>query len=149
MKQLLIFICEFFLQLGKLQIKTEQRDKRENLFSNSLFGTTHLSQNQASLLSTAVRKVKNRSGLIEKRPVTCLECSEEFCFNGCGDFNYDLFVRVPVYPTAQIVKPGAPEAKGKKGKGKKFKRQGKSVEAPPRDKKKGKSKRKSSPSKKK
>lgn len=88
------------LQLGKLQIKTEQRDKRENLFSSSLFGTTNLTQNQASILATSVRKVKNRSGLIEKRPVTCLECGEEFCFTrGCSDFNYDMFVRVPVNPT--------------------------------------------------
>lgn len=91
-------------QLGKLQIKTEQRDKRDNLFSSSLFGTTNLTQNQASLLATAVRKVKNRSGLIEKRPITCLECSEEFCLSrGCSDFNYDLFVRVPVSQAAQQI----------------------------------------------
>lgn len=97
-------------QLGKLQIKTEQRDKRENLFSSSLFGTTNLTQNQASILATSVRKVKNRSGLIEKRPVTCLECGEEFCFTrGCSDFNYDMFVRVPVNPTSHPIgaKPGA------------------------------------------
>lgn len=134
------------MQLGKLQLKTEQRDKRENLFSNSLFGTTNLSQTQASLLSTAVRKVKNRSGLVEKRPITCLECSEEFCFNkGCGDFNYDLFVRVPVHQTPQVVvKPGV-TASGPKGRTKK-----KSVAAPTKEKKKkGKGKRKTSPSKKK
>lgn len=106
------------LKLGKLQIKTEQRDKRENLFSSSLFGTTNLTQNQASLLATSVRKVKNRSGLIEKRPVTCLECSEEFCFNrGCGDCSYDLFVRVPVNPavTKPIVGAGGGFPKGRKG----------------------------------
>ncbi|XP_058452688.1 uncharacterized protein LOC131431157 [Malaya genurostris] len=65
------------VELGKLQIKTEQRDKRENQ------------------LSSSVRKVKNRSGIIESRVFTCHECLEEFC-NGkvCLDFNYDLYTRV-------------------------------------------------------
>ncbi|XP_050079059.1 uncharacterized protein LOC126565892 [Anopheles maculipalpis] len=65
------------VELGKLQIKTIQRDKRENL------------------LATSVRKVKNRSGIIESRVFTCNECMEEFC-NGktCADFNYDLYTRV-------------------------------------------------------
>lgn len=151
------------VELGKLQIKTEQKDKRENLFSSSLFGSTNLTQNQASLLATSVRKVKNRSGLIEKRPVTCLECSEEFCFNrGCGDCSYDLFVRVPVNTTAQpaIGKPGtgafpkgrksgkSPDRSIKKGKKPtkgKVKRQDTNAD---KDKKKGKPKSKSSPSKK-
>lgn len=47
--------------MGKLQIKTELRDKREYM------------------LNAAVRKVKNKSGVIEMRPFTCPECSEEFC----------------------------------------------------------------------
>uniref|UniRef100_A0AAG5DKI0 Uncharacterized protein n=1 Tax=Anopheles atroparvus TaxID=41427 RepID=A0AAG5DKI0_ANOAO len=65
------------VELGKLQIKTIQRDKRENL------------------LATSLRKVKNRSGIIESRVFTCNECMEEFC-NGktCADFNYDLYTRV-------------------------------------------------------
>uniref|UniRef100_A0A182PDV2 Uncharacterized protein n=1 Tax=Anopheles epiroticus TaxID=199890 RepID=A0A182PDV2_9DIPT len=65
------------VELGKLQIKTIQRDKRENL------------------LATSVRKVKNRSGIIESRVFTCNECMEEFC-NGktCADFNYDLYTRI-------------------------------------------------------
>lgn len=73
------------MELGKLQIKTEQRDKRENQ------------------LSTSVRKVKNKSGIIESRIFTCNECAEEFC-NGkvCLDFNYDLYTRIA--PKAPIVK---------------------------------------------
>ncbi|XP_058823008.1 uncharacterized protein LOC131684295 [Topomyia yanbarensis] len=73
------------VELGKLQIKTEQRDKRENQ------------------LSSSVRKVKNRSGIIESRVFTCHECLEEFC-NGkvCLDFNYDLYTRV--VPKASIQK---------------------------------------------
>ncbi|XP_058123982.1 keratin, type II cytoskeletal 1 [Anopheles ziemanni] len=65
------------VELGKLQIKTIQRDKRENL------------------LATSLRKVKNRSGIIESRVFTCNECMEEFC-NGktCADFNYDLYTRI-------------------------------------------------------
>ncbi|XP_055592922.1 uncharacterized protein LOC129747481 [Uranotaenia lowii] len=65
------------VELGKLQIKTEQRDKRENQ------------------LSSSVRKVKTKAGIIESRVVTCNECLEEFC-NGkvCLDFNYDLYTRV-------------------------------------------------------
>lgn len=73
------------VELGKLQIKTEQRDKRENQ------------------LSSSVRKVKNKSGIIESRIFTCNECAEEFC-NGkvCLDFNYDLYTRIA--PKAPIVK---------------------------------------------
>uniref|UniRef100_A0A182W6B5 Uncharacterized protein n=1 Tax=Anopheles minimus TaxID=112268 RepID=A0A182W6B5_9DIPT len=73
------------VELGKLQIKTIQRDKRENL------------------LATSVRKVKNRSGIIESRVFTCNECMEEFC-NGktCADFNYDLYTRI--VPKAPLLK---------------------------------------------
>ncbi|XP_055641520.1 uncharacterized protein LOC129778575 [Toxorhynchites rutilus septentrionalis] len=73
------------VELGKLQIKTEQRDKRENQ------------------LSSSVRKVKNKSGIIESRIYSCSECMEEFC-NGkvCLDFNYDLYTRV--MPKAPIQK---------------------------------------------
>lgn len=65
------------IDLGKLQIKTEHRDKREYM------------------LNPAVRKVKNKSGVIETRVFTCPECSEEYC-NGrtCLDFNYDLYTRI-------------------------------------------------------
>lgn len=74
------------IELGKLQIRTEQRDKREYM------------------LNPAVKKVKNKSGVIEMRPTTCAECSEEYC-NGrtCIDFNYDLYTRIiPKDPTKMI-----------------------------------------------
>lgn len=47
------------------------------------------------MLNPAVRKVKNKSGIIETRIQTCPECSEEYC-NGrtCSDFNYDLYGRI-------------------------------------------------------
>lgn len=65
------------IELGKLQIRTEQRDKREHM-SNPV-----------------VKKVKNKSGVVEMRPITCAECSEEYC-NGrtCIEFNYDLYTRI-------------------------------------------------------
>lgn len=67
--------------MGKLQLKTELRDKREYI------------------LNAAVRKVKNKSGVIEMRPLTCPECSEEFCNGNINTiqckfklFNITLFV---------------------------------------------------------
>lgn len=47
------------------------------------------------MLNPAVRKVKNKSGVVEMRPITCAECGEEYC-NGrtCCDFNYDLYTRI-------------------------------------------------------
>lgn len=73
------------MELGKLQLKTEQRDKRE-----------------LQLTGSQVRKCKNKSGIIETRPLTCAECSEEFC-NGrsCCDFSYDLYTRVVPRPPAR------------------------------------------------
>lgn len=72
--------------MGKLQIRTEQRDKRE-FTSNPV-----------------VKKVKNKSGVVEMRPITCAECSEEYC-NGrtCIEFNYDLYTRIIPKDTAKIV----------------------------------------------
>lgn len=62
-----------------MQIKTEIREKRE------------LIQNPFS------KKVKNRSGIVETRIITCNDCLEEFCNgNYCNDFNYDGYLRVPV-----------------------------------------------------
>lgn len=63
--------------MGKLQIRSEQRDKRDYT------------------MNVAVKKVKNKSGIVEMRPITCPECSEEYC-NGrtCVDFNYDLYTRI-------------------------------------------------------
>lgn len=72
--------------MGKLQIKTEQRDKRD-----------YISNPQ-------VRKVKNKSGVVEMRPITCAECSEEYC-NGrtCMDFNYDLYTRIIPKDTTKTI----------------------------------------------
>lgn len=63
--------------MGKLQIKTELRDKREYI------------------INAAIRKVKNKSGVMETRVFTCSECSEEYCMSrNCLDFSYDLYTRV-------------------------------------------------------
>lgn len=72
--------------MGKLQIRTEQRDKRE------------------SMLNPVVKKVKNKSGIVEIRPITCMECSEEYC-NGrtCIEFNYDLYTRIIPKDTTKII----------------------------------------------
>lgn len=59
------------IELGKLQLKTELKDKRDYL------------------VNAAVRKVKNKSGVIETRVFTCPECSEEFC-NGKFDNAYSI-----------------------------------------------------------
>jgi hypothetical protein len=68
------------IEMGKLQIKTEVNDKKVN----------------APTVTT--RKFKNKAGVIETRIVTCSECMEEFCLGkGCGDFNYDMFTRVPIH----------------------------------------------------
>lgn len=74
------------IELGKLQIRTEQRDKREYM-SNPV-----------------IKKVKNKSGVVEMRPITCVECSEEYC-NGrtCIEFNYDLYTRIIPKDTAKII----------------------------------------------
>lgn len=67
------------IEMGKLQIKTENIDKKVNAPTNTM------------------RKFKNKAGVIETRIVTCAECGEEFCLgNTCGEFNYDLFARVPI-----------------------------------------------------
>lgn len=74
------------IELGKLQIRTDQRDKRDYI------------------LNPTVKKVKNKSGVIEMRPITCAECSEEYC-NGrtCIDFNYDLYTRITPKDTTKAI----------------------------------------------
>lgn len=71
------------IELGKLDLKTSQRDKRE-------------------AVNSGVRKIKNKSGIIEMRAALCAECGEEYCDGrACLDFNYDLYVRVipkPIQP---------------------------------------------------
>jgi hypothetical protein len=53
-------ICRL-VELGKLEIKTEARDRRE------------------CMMNTLIRKVKNKAGVIETRIFSCFECGEEFC----------------------------------------------------------------------
>ncbi|XP_061391209.1 uncharacterized protein LOC133326596 [Musca vetustissima] len=71
---------EFFsrmVEMGKLQLKTEQRDRREFMLNNY------------------VKKLKNKSGIVETRLQTCTECGEEMCSGkACTEFNYDMFARV-------------------------------------------------------
>lgn len=51
------------VEMGKLQLKTEQRDRREFILNNG------------------IKKMKNKSGIVETRLQTCIECGEELC---CG-----------------------------------------------------------------
>lgn len=99
------------VEMGKLQLKTEQRDRREFMLNNG------------------IKKMKNKSGIVETRLQTCIECSEELCcgmitylfilyiysflktknifllfFKGqtCTEFSYDLFLRIePKIPKAK------------------------------------------------
>jgi hypothetical protein len=67
------------IEMGKLQIKTENADKKVNAPTSTM------------------RKFKNKAGVIETRILTCAECGEEFCTGTtCGEFNYDLFARIPI-----------------------------------------------------
>lgn len=67
-------------------MKTVQRDRRDDV------------------LNPAVRKVKNKLGVVELRPITCAECGEEYC-NGrtCSDFNYDLYTRIVPKDTSKLM----------------------------------------------
>lgn len=56
------------IELGKSELKTKARDKREYA------------------KNTMLKKTKNRSGVTETRIVTCGECGEEFC-NGKLKYN--------------------------------------------------------------
>ncbi|XP_001353939.2 uncharacterized protein [Drosophila pseudoobscura] len=72
------------VEMGKLELKTEARDRREFALNN------------------CVKKIKNKSGIVETRLMTCESCGEEMCCGkSCGDFNYDLYIRVE----ARVVKP--------------------------------------------
>lgn len=95
------FCTNRLIEMGKLQIRTEQRDKRDYL------------------LNPAVKKVKNKSGVIKMRPMTCSECSEEYC-NGqaCIDFSYDLYTRIVPKDTVKAItiKRSTEHESGKKSK---------------------------------
>ncbi|KAM7355566.1 uncharacterized protein ACRADG_001594 [Cochliomyia hominivorax] len=65
------------VEMGKLQLKTEQRDRRDLILNNG------------------VKKLKNKSGIVETRLQTCSNCGEELCSGKtCTDFSYDQFVRI-------------------------------------------------------
>lgn len=49
------------VEMGKLQLKTEQRDRRELMLNNG------------------IKKLKNKSGIVETRLQTCSDCGEELC----------------------------------------------------------------------
>ncbi|KAJ0178410.1 hypothetical protein K1T71_006233 [Dendrolimus kikuchii] len=67
------------IELGKSELRTKAKDKREYA------------------KNTMIRKTKNRSGVTETRIVSCSECGEEYC-NGkmCAIINYDMFARLKV-----------------------------------------------------
>ncbi|XP_055857166.1 uncharacterized protein LOC129920038 [Episyrphus balteatus] len=84
------------VEMGKLQLKTEARDKREFTLNNG------------------IKKIKNKSGVIVTRLLTCPECGEELCYGRtCMDFNYDLFVRVELKPPKPKPPPNNSVNKGK------------------------------------
>ncbi|OWR42295.1 hypothetical protein KGM_207259 [Danaus plexippus plexippus] len=65
------------IELGKSELKSKAREKREHAKNNM------------------IRKTKTRSGVTETRIVSCAECGEEYC-NGkmCMITNYDMFARL-------------------------------------------------------
>ncbi|XP_062134042.1 uncharacterized protein LOC133844180 [Drosophila sulfurigaster albostrigata] len=72
------------VEMGKLELKTEAKDRRDFALNN------------------CIKKIKNKSGIVETRLVTCESCGEEMCWGkSCGDFNYDLYIRVE----AKVLKP--------------------------------------------
>ncbi|XP_004526239.1 uncharacterized protein LOC101451445 [Ceratitis capitata] len=82
-------------EMAKLQLKTEQRDRRDFLLNN------------------CVKKNKNKSGIVETKLAVCTECGQEMCCGkACMDFNYDLFVRVE----PKVSKPKPPTSNANKGK---------------------------------
>ncbi|XP_059619984.1 uncharacterized protein LOC132263973 [Phlebotomus argentipes] len=76
------------VELGKLQLRTEGRDKRDNV------------------LAASQRRTKNRNGVVETRIFSCADCLEEFCNGrGCADFNYDFYTRTPASALPRPVEP--------------------------------------------
>lgn len=50
------------VEMGKLELKTEARDRREFALNN------------------CIKKIKNKSGIVETRLITCDSCGEEMCW---------------------------------------------------------------------
>ncbi|XP_023936445.1 uncharacterized protein LOC112044727 [Bicyclus anynana] len=81
------------VELGKSELKTRARDKREYAKNNM------------------IRKTKTRSGVTETRIVSCTECGEEYC-NGkmCAITNYDMFARLKLEVAAKSTRAQLPQA---------------------------------------
>ncbi|KAF7271196.1 hypothetical protein GWI33_015902 [Rhynchophorus ferrugineus] len=82
------------VELGKMEIKSRAAEKRQ------------------FQLDPQTRKIKNKSGVVEMRVVSCTECGEDFC-NGktCKEFGYDSFARQPDIPktTQKLSSPDSGE----------------------------------------
>ncbi|XP_066156897.1 uncharacterized protein [Euwallacea fornicatus] len=87
------------VELGKLRNKSRASEKRQ------------------SQMDPQVRRIKNKSGVVEMRVVSCAECGEDFC-NGkvCGLFGYDAFARLPELPiiNQKVLSPSTAEKTKKK-----------------------------------
>ncbi|KAL1518082.1 hypothetical protein ABEB36_001761 [Hypothenemus hampei] len=91
------------IELGKMQNKNRALEKRQYQFDNQ------------------IRKIKNKSGVVEMRTVSCAECREDFC-NGktCTQLGYDAFARQAQETRAIVSKianssPTVEKKQGKKG----------------------------------
>ncbi|CAB3260367.1 unnamed protein product [Arctia plantaginis] len=83
------------IELGKSELKTKAKDKREYA------------------KNTMLKKTKNRSGVTETRILSCPECGEEYC-NGkmCAITNYDMFARLNVAVETKAPRPQALPTQG-------------------------------------
>ncbi|XP_045767020.1 uncharacterized protein LOC123868513 [Maniola jurtina] len=81
------------IELGKSELRTKAKDKREFAKNNM------------------IRKTKTRSGVTETRIVSCSECGEEYC-NGkmCAITNYDMFARLKLEVAAKSTRAQLPPA---------------------------------------
>ncbi|KAH8309897.1 hypothetical protein KR067_012962 [Drosophila pandora] len=89
------------VEMGKLELKTEVYLRN---FTNmkSISSKIQARDRREFALNNCVKKIKNKSGIVETRLMTCESCGEEMCCGKtCGDFNYDLYIRVE----ARVVKP--------------------------------------------
>ncbi|XP_050351910.1 uncharacterized protein LOC126774427 [Nymphalis io] len=81
------------IELGKSELRTKAKDKREYAKNNM------------------IRKTKTRSGVTETRIMSCSECGEEYC-NGkmCTITNYDMFARLKLEVETKTNRAQAPPA---------------------------------------
>ncbi|XP_044006122.1 uncharacterized protein LOC122851137, partial [Aphidius gifuensis] len=65
------------VEMGKLEMKTLAKERR--------------------VITSPIRRNKNRAGIIESSVKICGECGEEYCFGeSCGDILYDSFTRIVI-----------------------------------------------------